>query len=119
MKRILYISLCVVLVLCLSSCGMEQTTTKEHYGDYYDGYVDGYSDGVYEGQYWLGGYAAESFSNACGIVYGIEEALVVLTLYADGEPFSEDEIFSAIQTVNSCYEKICDVIHDVENYYKY
>ena len=118
-KRILYFSLCVVLCLCLSSC--EKNDYYDGFNDgydggYYDGYADGLDDGVVEGQRELGGYADSMFDDVCS-EYDIEDALAILILYADGESFSEEEIFSAIQTVSSFYDDVCGIIHNVEYYY--
>ena len=113
-ERVVSIALCVILISCLSSC--ENSSNEEYYGDYHDGYVDGYDDGFVEGQQELGAYASYCFDDACS-ENDIEDALAILTLYADGESFSEEEIFSAIQTFSSFYDEVCDVIHDVEYYY--
>ena len=119
MSKFLKIVLCITLGMTLSfsfsSC--EDSYTEEYYGDYHDGYVDGYNDGVVEGQKELGYYTRERFSDARGYTYGVEESLTILTLYADGESFSEEEIFHAIQIVSLFYDEVCDVIYDVENYY--
>ena len=113
--------MCAVLVLSFSACEINNTANHESPGDYHDGYVDGYmdgyDDGVVEGQQELGSYARGRFDDACGYTYGVEEAMTVLTLYADGESFSEEEVFSAICTLDSFYTDVCDVIHDVEYYY--
>ena len=116
-KIVASITLCVILISCLSSC--ENSSNDEYYRGYHDGYAEGYNKGFIKGQKELGGYARASFDDACGNTYGIEEALTILTLYADGESFSEEEIFSAIQIVSLFYDEVCDVIRDVEYNYKY
>lgn len=109
-KTVASIALCAVLVFGLPSCN------KRELSDYDVGYSDGYDEGFVEGQQELGGYASYSFDDVCS-EHDIDAALAILILYADGESFSEEEIFSAIQTVTSFYDDVCEVIHDVEYYY--
>lgn len=115
MKKLLSITLSVVLIFSLSSCGRKGSSDGESYGDYHDGYVDGYSDGISEAQEQISGYVDECF-NSVGYDNKIEEAIQILTNYADGEPTSEEELHKAIWAIDQYYYDICDIVHDIDEY---
>jgi hypothetical protein len=117
MRKILSIALCIILIFGLSSCKTPELS-NDYYNDvYYEAYTEGYDDGFIDGQKELGGYADYRFDDAYS-ESDIEDALAILILYADGESFSEEEIFWAIQAVTIFHDEVCDIINDVEYYYE-
>lgn len=117
-KRILCVALCVLLVFGLSSC--EISSEEKYYGDYHDGYVDGYNDGVSKAQDSIGGYAEEYFNNINsgnkkdrGIT--VDDAVQILTNYADGEPISEEELHNAIWSIQKFYCDAWDLIWELDD----
>ena len=121
MKKFILVTMCVLLCFTLSACFQVDNREDEYPGDYHDGYVDGYDDGYYEGQKDLGFYASSYFSDVCGWTYGIEEAVVTLSLYIDeysGESFTEEEIEKAILEVERFYTDVRKMVIDIEKYYR-
>ena len=111
LKMMLCLALCMLFLFSLSSCENKATTNE----DYDDGYVDGYSDGVEEAQRQISGYVDERF-NSVGYDNRIEEAIQILTNYADGEPIPEAELHKAIWSIQKYYYDISDVVNDIEDY---
>jgi hypothetical protein len=114
-KRISMSALCVILCLGFSSCG------EKHYGNYNDSYIDGYNEGVTEAQDMISGYAEECFNNIDsenkkerGI--STEDAVQILTRYADGEPITEAELHDAIWSIHKFYYDAWDIVFELDDY---
>lgn len=114
-KIVVSIALCAVLIFSLSSCFEKDSSGEEYYGDYHDGYVEGYADGTEAAKQQISGYVEECFNNV-GLDHSIEEAIQILTNYADGEPISEHELQKAIWSVWNFYYDTCDIVFDIDNY---
>lgn len=121
MRKILSIVLCAVLVFSLSSCERKEISNDEYYGDYHDGYVDGYTDGIEEAQQAISFYIEEDFyeissNNKDERGISIEDAIQILTNYADGEPISDAELRNAIWSIDKFYYETCDIVYNIEDY---
>lgn len=110
-KIMLSVALCIVAIFVFVAC----VETKQSYGDYHDGYVDGYADGTNEATHQISGYLEGRF-NDVGNDNDIEEAIQVLTNYADGEPISEHELQEAIWSIRNFYYDTCDIVFDIDDY---
>ena len=111
-KRIFSIILCVVLIFTLSSCGKNASSNESSNGDYYDGYVEGYNDGIAKAQNAISDYTTERFND---INMSVEDAIQILTNYADGEPISDEELHNAIWLVHTFYYEAWDIVWEIDD----
>jgi flagellar biosynthesis/type III secretory pathway protein FliH len=99
---------------------MEQDAKRE--SAYKNGYNDGYNEGRWEGIEDAQFYTEDDlFRLSCKIEdeHGInpEEAINLLTNYANGEPVSEKDLMNAIWALSQFYWGTYDIINDMEDYY--
>lgn len=121
----LCIALCISLIICLISCkrsiyAMEQDVKRE--SAYENGYNEGYNEGRWEGIEDAKFYTEDDLSRLSWEIedkYGIcpENAINLLTNYADGEPVSEKDIMNAIWALHKFYWGAYDIINNMEDYY--
>ena len=126
MKKLSFV-ICAILCLSLSSCersiyAMEQDAKREAaYNEGYDfGYEEGRIEGFSDAQFWLE-EDLNDISSDIETKYGIspDEAIEMLTLYADGEYVPRDELRKASLAVSQFYLKSQNAIRDTEdNWYK-
>ena len=123
-QRILIITILLLLLLCFPSCkksihAREEEAKRE--AAYNDGYEVGYVEGYVEGK----SDAKSNFEDeALRVSWNVEDengmspddALQILTNYADGEPITEEKLHQAIWAINQYYWRMNDAIHDRDSY---
>lgn len=126
MKKYIILAIGIILTsCCLLSCSgrsiyaMEQEAKRE--AIYEDGYAAGYDEGIEEAKHDIAFYVDDDlFSLACDIEdqYGIcpEDAIMMLENYADGEPYTNEEIETAIWVVSCYYHRSHEIINRIEEY---
>ncbi len=117
-KSILIITLLAATFLFLSSCQrsiyeMEREAKREAaFNDGYDvGYEEGYWEGISDAQEHL-----EDVLQDLLLEIEPEEAIQILTNYADGEPITEEELHKAIWAIHQYYWDSYHAINDSDSY---
>lgn len=120
-KSVVCFALCAVLAFGLSSCGRKGSSDGGQYGDYHDGYVDGYKDGISSAQKSISFRVDDSFNEIDyenlkerGIF--IEDAVAILTNYADGESVDEEDLHNAIWSIHKFYYDAWEIVWEIDDY---
>lgn len=118
--KICLVAICAAALLLLFSCGtsesaMEREAKKE--AIYNRGYEAGKEEGKFEAQDAFE-QTAQDLAWDTRILYGIEpeEAMWILTNYADGEPVSKKELNDAIWAIHHYYCEMQEAIDDIDSY---
>lgn len=129
-KLFLIIPVFAAALFCLASCrgrsiyAMEEEAKRE--AAFQSGYEAGYEEGYYAGksetQEAIAFYVEDDLSK---LEFDIkdetgmypEEAIQILTNYADGHPVSESELNKALWTINYFYWDAFDIAHGIEDYW--
>ena len=115
MKRIVMILLCGILCVGLSSCEKSSGNSNSNYNDRY---AAGYAAGIED----LGRFAEVVFDDVGSNLHSErgmypDEALQILTNYADGEPVSQRDVDDAIWALQKYYNDLTKAMHNLAEDY--
>ena len=118
-----------VTICCLSSCGKsdyarerEEERESIYEKGYEAGYEEGYREGISEALNQIASCVDDdlwSLKHDIEDEWGMdpEEAIRILTNYADGEPISEIDLNKAIWVVWEYYKGVNEIADDVDDYW--
>ena len=122
-QAILFFPICMVIAAVLILIGINDNSNelaaKKEEAKYGVAYDAGYEDGIYEAQEHFKDYVIWDLSYDIEEEYGLspEEAITILSHYADGEPISKQELYKAINTLRRYYYDLQEAINDIDSYY--
>ncbi len=121
MKKILAFMMIAVLFCCLASCGGRSIYAMERDAEA-EAMEEKYREGVSEAQEQIASLVETEMWDLefdIGDKWGMtaEEAIQILTTYADGEPVSESKVNKAIWAISQYYRGVNEIANGIDDYW--
>ena len=120
---ILFLLICMVITAVFILIGINgnsnELAAKKEEAKYGAAYDAGYEDGICDAQEHFKDYVIWDLSCDIEDEYGMspDEAIIILSNYAEGEPTPKQELYKAINTLSRYYYDLHEAINDIDNYF--